>query len=183
MHLCLSILRRLALVSVFGSLVAFAQTSPIFPVMTFDPYPVANALPMADGDLNGDGAIDTVYVSVSSSGPTVSTITSALSSKTGGAPAIVAGGQISCTANSLLLADLNKDGKLDAVATCVEGVVAVMQGNGDGSFQTASTYAVASAAKAVAADLNGDGSPDVLVATATANTTSTFAVLLYKGST
>ena len=177
-----AVVRRMALVfpCVLSS-VAFATTPPVFPVLSYEPYAVAGALAMADGDVNGDGVIDTVYVSAAPAGSSGSTVTSALRSKGGGSPQIVAGGAISCTANSLMLADLNKDGKLDAVVTCAEGSIAVMGGNGDGTFKAASTYTVANAAKAVAADLNGDGFPDVVVALNTGNITSTFAVLLNAG--
>jgi len=83
-----------------------------------------------------------------------------------------------CVVNSLLLADLNKDNKLDAIVSCNEGVVAVLAGNGDGTFGAATTYSVSSAANVVAADLNGDGYPDLVVAMASGKTTSTFAILL-----
>ncbi len=82
----------------------------------------------------------------------------------------------------LLLTDLNKDNKLDAVVTCNENAVAVLAGNGDGTFQAATTYTITSAAMAVAADFNGDGYSDLVVATNTKNTTSVFAVLLNTGA-
>jgi hypothetical protein len=74
---------------------------------------------------------------------------------------------------SAAVADMNGDGKPDLVAanvacnsTCVSGSLAVMLGNGDGTFQPAlgfglqgdDTYSVA------AADLNGDGAVDLLAA-------------------
>jgi len=180
----LPFLSCLALLSLSGlSAVAFSQTSPIFPVLHFEPYAVSGATPMVDGDVNGDGVPDTIYVTLPVAGQTGSTLTAELRSKSGGAPTITAGIQVACTVNSVMLADLNKDGKLDAVATCNEGVVAVMPGNGDGTFQSAATYQVASAAKAVAADLNGDGFPDLVVAMATGYKGSVFGILLNQGGT
>ncbi len=61
--------------------------------------------------------------------------------------------------------DFNHDGKLDVV-NAVGSVIAVYLGNGDGTFQsTVTTSGVAGGAFALAvADVNGDGSPDLTVA-------------------
>jgi FG-GAP-like repeat len=76
---------------------------------------------------------------------------------------------------SLAAADLTGNGKIDiVVANCGSGnfcsssvgVVGVLLGNGNGTFQTAVTYSsggYGSASLAVA-DVNGDGKPDLLVA-------------------
>jgi hypothetical protein len=63
--------------------------------------------------------------------------------------------------------DFNRDGKLDlAVAdSCCGGNVAILLGNGDGTFKPAVYYAAGLApASLVAADLNGDGNLDLAVA-------------------
>jgi hypothetical protein len=88
---------------------------------------------------------------------------------------------------SIAVADLNGDGKLDlAVANCgasacngSEGVVGVLLGNGDGTFQPAVNYdSGGSVTYGVAiADVNGDGKPDILVT----NFSNTVAVLLGNG--
>ena len=59
---------------------------------------------------------------------------------------------------------MNKDNKLDLVLTCSNGSVAVLLGNGDGSFQGPAYYAV-SGLKTLAppVDLNGDGYLDAAV--------------------
>jgi len=82
--------------------------------------------------------------------------------------------------NSLAVADLNGDGKPDVVVancepygfgTCgnngnvVNGVVAVLMGNGDGTFLPPVTYdsGGAEAWSVAVADVNGDGKPDLVV--------------------
>lgn len=77
------------------------------------------------------------------------------------------------TAYSVAVGDLNGDGKLDlAVANqcqtashCSNGVVGVLLGNGDGTFQTARTFASSGAKSSFVAlaDLNGDNHPDLVV--------------------
>jgi len=74
---------------------------------------------------------------------------------------------------SVLLADLNGDGKLDIVLasqcsdnTCASGAIQILLGNGDGTFQTAVSYnsgGIYSLGAAVG-DTNGDGKLDIMVA-------------------
>src|SRR5579862_4926958 len=67
------------------------------------------------------------------------------------------------------VADVNKDGKPDVIianyGTESGGVVGILLGNGDGTFQTAVTYTVSfPGADAISVeDLNGDGWPDLVV--------------------
>ena len=85
---------------------------------------------------------------------------------------------------SVTTSDVNGDGRLDLIvtngcseATCIgpppNGTVAVLLGNGDGTFKSAVSYSpggVASDLASVAvADVNGDGKPDLLVAIVSAN--------------
>jgi FG-GAP-like repeat len=68
-------------------------------------------------------------------------------------------------AAGIAIADVNGDGKLDLLVADETGV-AVLLGNGDGTFQTAVNYSSgAFAAYSVAVgDVNGDGKPDLAVA-------------------
>jgi hypothetical protein len=74
----------------------------------------------------------------------------------------------------IVVVDVNGDGKPDVLvanpcaannASCSEGSVGVLLGNGDGTFQPAVTYASGGyfAGGLAVADLNGDGKPDLVV--------------------
>ena len=72
------------------------------------------------------------------------------------------------------IADVNGDGKPDLVVTevcfsstyCTNGLVGVLLGNGDGTFQSVVNYASngTNANSLAVTDVNGDGKPDLLVA-------------------
>jgi len=73
------------------------------------------------------------------------------------------------SANSVAIADLNGDGVLDLVVANGQqidgayGEVAVLLGNGDGTFQSAVTYSTGAygAGSVAVGDVNGDGIPVV----------------------
>ena len=76
--------------------------------------------------------------------------------------------------NSVAIADLNGDGKLDLVVSdrCLgghdcstDGAASVLLGNGDGTLQSAVTYDSGyNTLSSAVADVNGDGKPDLIVA-------------------
>jgi len=82
----------------------------------------------------------------------------------------------------MALADLNGDGKLDAVASSyANGTVSVLLGNGDGTFQPAQSFFAGARASSVAiGDFNGDNIPDLAVGHFTGSAT-TVSVLLGNG--
>jgi hypothetical protein len=87
---------------------------------------------------------------------------------------------------SVAVADFNGDGKPDVVVGCDNGTgpkVAVMFGNGDGTFQPAALYPISpSPAPISIGDLNGDGKPDIIIGSGTAGASGpAFEILLNKG--
>jgi hypothetical protein len=85
---------------------------------------------------------------------------------------------------AVAVADLNGDGKPDLVFTNADsGSVGILLGNGDGTFQPATTLATLGAVGLVVADVNGDGRPDIIVATGggEANGDGAAAILLGNG--
>jgi hypothetical protein len=160
---------------------------PIFPVDNFAPQAGVLISPLASGDFNGDGQPDIAYLSVPASGNSTPALTVLLNQGTNNPPTAVTTPSLTgCPFGSyrywLVAADMNKDNRLDVVLTCPNGYVAELMGNGDGSFQPPSFYAVsAPVSLAVPIDLNGDGFPDVAVSTFLSNS-SGLAVLLNQGS-
>jgi len=135
---------------------------------------------VAGGDLNGDGTLDLAVANSCQTGTDGGSNCSAggaigvlLSNGDGTLQPAVTYSSGGTAALSIAIADVNGDGHLDLIATnqclsatdCSNGTVAVLLGNGNGTFRAAATYLAGYNAVSVAvADLNGDGHPDLIVA-------------------
>jgi hypothetical protein len=140
-----------------------------------------NASSIAVADLNRDGKLDLIVANGCSSDPycgldsSTGTVGVLLGNGDGTFQAVVTYSSGGLYANSLAVADINRDGKLDVVVLnqCVpatscrsgDGVVGVLLGNGDGTLQAAQTFDSAgfSSASLAVADINRDGKLDLAV--------------------
>ena len=130
---------------------------------------------VAVGDVNGDGNPDLVVASQCDNSGNCNGVVGVLLGNGNGAfqPVVIydSGGY---QAQSVAVADVNGDGKPDLVvanvcasSNCTNGgVVGVLLGNGDGTFQAAMSYGSGGqeAESVAVADVNGDGKPDLVVA-------------------
>jgi hypothetical protein len=118
---------------------------------------------IANGDFDGDGKLDVAVV----------TPNSVVIDLGNGDGTFHQGSSYSFTGGdgtgSITAADLNHDGKLDLAVTRNNSndtpVVSVFLGNGDGTFQPAVDYLIASSGGSLvqAIDMNGDGKLDLLI--------------------
>src|ERR1700733_9210703 len=187
--------RRLLVCCVFAVLASaqvLAQTfAPAVPYLSGGNGP--NAVTMAD--VNGDGKPDLIVANwCTDSGCTASSVGVLLGNGDGTFQTAVPYGSGGLYADSVAVADLRVDGKLDIVVgncgypkitTCdlaSNGNVAVLLGNGDGTFQTAVPYSLTTnigAASVTIADL-GNGTLDLIVAVGSTGN-STVDVLIGNG--
>jgi hypothetical protein len=126
------------------------------------------AYSVAVADVNGDGKPDILVANWCSNGGCESgTVSVLLGNGDGTFQTAVTYGTGGIYADSVAVADVNGDGKLDVVAgNYGSSDVDVLLGNGDGTFQTAVTYdsGGSNPYSGAVADVNGDGKPDILVA-------------------
>ena len=136
---------------------------------------------VAVGDVNGDGKPDLVVSNACASGPvagvcsTDGSVAVLLGNGDGTFQAAVAYDTGGFSASTVVLADVNGDGKVDLLvlnhcgssSSCADSLVAVLLGNGDGTFKTAVNYdagAVSTSEALAVGDVNCDGTPDLIVA-------------------
>ncbi|MSP59547.1 MAG: VCBS repeat-containing protein [Myxococcales bacterium] len=112
---------------------------------------------MAVGDVNGDGRLD--LATANSLGDNASV----LLSEGKGAFRGPVRQTVPANPTSIASGDINKDGKLDLVTLHEDGTLARRLGNGGGAFSPQQTLKLGAQARGlVIADLNSDGTPDLL---------------------
>ena len=154
------------------------------------------ALSVAVADVNGDAKPDLVVANwCTDSNCTASSVGVLLGNGDGTFQTAVTYNSGGLFTNSVVIGDVNGDGKLDLVVVNGSttgkdaGNVGVLLGKGDGTFQTVALYPRGGygAGSVALADVNGDGKPDVVVSNcstssiACAGANGNVAVLLGKG--
>ena len=136
--------------------------------------PLANLFvsALAVGDVNGDGKLDVVIATNGGGGPFFQGITTLLGDGAGNLTQSTSKSTGGSQPSSVFLQDINGDGKLDAVvsnqfdpsAAADVGNIAVLLGDGAGTFNTAITSPVGNPRSLARGDFNGDGKTDLAVA-------------------
>ena len=134
-----------------------------FTAATANP-PVGNSpLGLAVGDFNGDGILD--LATSNAHDYSVNDVTILLGNGDGSFKPGLANSAGGYGPGSLTIADLNADGVADlAVGKTQSGAIAILTGNGDGTFAAVMNFATATSQNSgniAAADFNGDGIPDL----------------------
>ena len=114
------------------------------------------------GDFNGDGKVDVIIIG--SAGASI-----LLGNGDGTFQSPVSLNQnVGVSYTAAASTDLNEDGKLDLLLLTPDfgsgATLAILLGNGNGTFQAPTTYSVPIAPYLVLGDFNGDGKPDVAIA-------------------
>lgn len=163
-----SVFSKLLTVSVAATLAGgvLSAAPPLLPDFgTPYPHPVFGnfVADIATGDLNGDGRTDVV---TANNGTTDFGVKSGLGDGSGEFSVMGPFG-MGQKVNSVALADLNGDGRLDAVTANLNNYAgstfSVLLGSGDGSFGGETTYPFTNAVKVATGDIDGDGDADVAV--------------------
>jgi hypothetical protein len=127
----------------------------------------AGPISVAVGDFNGDNNLDLAVAAVEAHPPSVVSVLLGKGDGTFQPHVDYAGNAGDSGAMAVTVADFNRDGKADlAVAGRFSaGIVGILQGNGDGTFQSPVGYDPAGLfGKSMAVgDLNGDGKFDLVV--------------------
>jgi len=134
-------------------------------------FPTGDAVWVAVGDFNRDGALDLAAVNEHNGATGISILLGDGLGGFGTAPPFPTGGSVH-EHLYVSAADFDRDGKLDlAVANFDSSSVAILRGDGAGGFEPPTDFTVGSRPNAVAAgDLNGDGRLDLVTANFGSNT-------------
>ncbi len=145
-----------------------------FAATTYGPYDGQLLAPVV-ADVSGDGRVDVIVAAWQSN-----TVKVFLGDGTGalGEPTDFPTTFIdSYGPDSIAVGDFNTDAVLDLVTTTSDGIVGMLLGNGDGTFQLTRDFSMDGAGSATASDVNADGKLDLVLT----NRTSSGAVSVLLG--
>jgi hypothetical protein len=115
---------------------------------------------LAVGDFNGDGWLDLAGTELGAPAYVYAMLNNA--GKGFAAPV----GYVTNDGTPVIAADFNRDGLLDLAVLNYDDSISILLGNGDGTFQPQTVYPTGSSSDfptaLIAADVNGDGIPDLV---------------------
>jgi Bacterial Ig-like domain (group 3)/FG-GAP-like repeat len=150
------------------------------PVVTY-PSGGFNTNSVVIGDVNGDGKFDLVVANGSATGVDAGNVSVLLGNGDGTFQTAVPYSRGGYGASSVVLMDVNGDGKPDVVVSncstsaigcaSADGDVAVLLGKGNGTFQSPTSYGSGGSTPfgVAVGDFNGDGKPDIVAANCVSN--------------
>jgi len=140
-------------------------------------------LSLSLADLNSDGKLDIIVLNYDNAIHNLALVLLGNGDGTFGPAVAYAAGDDTYGLGSFAIGDLNADGHLDlAIPDFGRGEVAVVPGNGDGSFAPVRRFPIGSLPFSTAiGDFNGDGYPDIASSCSTGGGLGMVAVLLGNG--
>lgn len=146
------------------------------PRVDYSVQAVTGQASFAVGDFNGDGKVDVIIINSAGASIFVGNGDGTLQ------PPVPLNQSIGSGYSAGPPSDFNGDGKLDLllVAPGTPGAIAILQGNGDGTFQAPVTYSVPIASYIVLGDFNGGGKPDIAISGGTSGS-SEVSILVNNG--
>jgi hypothetical protein len=144
-------------------------TAATSPVLGYNPTAIASA------DINGDGNADLIVMQQGSTTSSNGEVVILFGAGDGTFTQASSTTSVASVANSIIPADINRDGNVDLVlAGSWTNGITILLGKGDGTFRSVAGPSEAGAANAAVADVNNDGFADLVFPSASGSFLTVF---------